>query len=311
MNSINDSSIIPPFLNKGDSVRIISPSGYIYPEYLDGVRQVLSDWGLEVSEGNFTRGKYGRFAGTDEQRTEDLQEALNDTNIKAILCSRGGYGLVRIIDKINFETFKDHPKWIIGFSDVTVLHNAVSGLGITSLHAAMAKDLSTLPFDSQTVVQLRKILFGELPAYTIPSHILNKPGKAEGKIIGGNLSVLMGLRATSFELDYQGNILFIEDVAEKPYHIDRMMQNLRLSGILSQIGGLIVGQFSECEEDPLMMATIYEFIYDMVKGYNIPVCFNFPAGHVENNLPILTGAKACLDVRDENALLSYPVHQKL
>ena len=289
----------------GEEVRIISPSGFIQPEYIDGAKSVLSDWGLNPTEGKFAREQYGRFAGTQEQRISDLQEALDDPNVKAILCSRGGYGLAQIIDKIDFSSFQKNLKWLIGFSDVTVLHNAVSALEICSLHGIMAKHLTELPPDSQPVIQLKNILFGELPTYIIPAHPLNKQGKTEGKLVGGNLSVLMGLRGTRFDLNYQNNILFIEDVGEKPYHIDRMMQNLRLSGILSQLSGLIVGQFSDSEEDTLMSATICELIYDAVKEYDIPVCFDFPVGHVNENLPLIVNADVCLDVLEENVLLNY------
>ena len=290
---------------RGEEIRIISPSGFIQPEYIDGAKNVLSDWGLNPTEGKYAREQYGRFAGTQEQRIHDLQEALDDPNVKAVLCSRGGYGLAQIIDKIDFSLFQKNPKWLIGFSDITVLHNAISALGICSLHGIMAKHLTELPPDSQSVTQLKNILFGELPAYTIPPHPLNKQGKAKGNLIGGNLSVLMGLRGTRFDLNYQNNILFIEDVGEKPYHIDRMMQNLRLSGVLSQLSGLIVGQFSDLEEDPLMSATIYELIYNAVKEYDIPVCFDFPVGHVDENLPLIVNTDVCLDVLEENVLLSW------
>jgi muramoyltetrapeptide carboxypeptidase len=234
-----------------------------------------------------------------------LQCALDNPNIDAILCSRGGYGLVQIIGKIDFTEFQKKPKWIIGFSDITILHNAVSALGISSLHAIMAKDLTEQSSNSQAVTMLKQILFGEKPTYTISSHSLNKEGKAVGKLIGGNLAVLMGLRGTSFDLNYKNNILFLEDIGEKPYQIDRMMQNLRLSGVLSQISGLIVGQFNGSEEDPLMMATIYEIIADAVKKYNIPVCFNFPVGHVSENLPLIVNSKVCLDVSSGRVEVSY------
>jgi len=295
-----------PYLQSNDEIRIISPSGFIQPEYIDGAKRVLLKWNLNPTEGKFARAKHGRFAGTSEQRIQDLQEALDNPNVKAILCSRGGYGLARIIDKIDFTRFRENPKWIIGFSDITVLHNVVSTLGIASLHSIMTKHLTELPPDSQSIVLLKQILFGEqLPTYSLPSHPLNKVGKAGGKLIGGNLSVIMGLRGSKFDLNYQNNILFIEDVSEKPYHIDRLMQNLRLSGVFSQISGLVVGQFSDSEEDSSMDGSIYELIYNSVKEYNIPVCFNFPVGHMDENLPLIVGADVNFNVSKQQVSLSY------
>lgn len=297
--------MLPPFLQSNDEIRIISPSGYINSVYIDGAKSVLSDWELHPSEGKFAREKYGRFAGTPEQRIEDLQYALDNPDVKAILCSRGGYGLAQIIDKIDFSQFKKNPKWLVGFSDITVLHNAVSLLHISSLHGIMAKHLTELPYDSQPVSQLRNILFGNLPAYTIASYPLNKTGEIKGKLTGGNLSVLMGLRGTAFDIDFKDKILFLEDIGERPYHVDRMIRNLKLGGVFEQIAGLIVGQFSDCEEDPLMMGDVYKNIYDIVKDYDFPVCFNFPVGHVEENLPLVCNAEVRLSISDERTLLNY------
>ena len=287
------------------NIQIISPSGFIEPKYIDGAKRVLTSWNCTPSEGKFAREKYGRFAGTEQQRIYDLQCALDNPDVEAILCSRGGYGLAQIIDKIDFTEFRKNPKWIIGFSDITILHNAVSTLGIPSLHAIMAKHLTELSENSPAVAMLKQILLGERPTYAIPPHSLNKKGKATGKLIGGNLSVLMGLRGTRFDLNYENNILFLEDLAEKPYHIDRMLQNLRLSGALSQISGLIVGQFSDIDEDPLMHATVYELIFNLIKEYDIPVCFNFPVGHVDENLPLVVNAEVCLEVSEKQVSLKY------
>jgi len=286
----------PPFLQSGDQIRLVTPSGTIDPAFIDGAKKVLTSWGLNVTEGEFARTEYGRFGGTKEQRIADLQVALDDTEVKAILCSRGGYGVAQLIDKLDFTKFGANPKWLIGFSDITILHNAISNLNIASIHGIMAKHLTELPADCEQVQQLKNILFGKLPHYQIPSHALNRTGKAEGKLIGGNLSVLVGMIGTSFDLPYEGSILFLEDIAEKPYHIDRMMQQLRLSGALSKISGLILGQFSDCEEDPLMKQTIAEIIFENVKAYKYPVCFNFPSGHVDYNLPLVMGAEVKMEV---------------
>jgi len=297
--------MLPPFLQPTDQIRIVSPSGAINPELVNGAKKALLSWGLNVTEGKFTRSEYGRFAGTMEQRIADLQAAINDPSIKAILCSRGGYGLAQIVDKLDFSAFKTSPKWLIGFSDITILHNVITNSDIASIHGIMAKHLTELLANADQVMRLKEILFGKLPEYTIATHPLNREGQASGKLIGGNLSVLMGLRGSQYDLPYKNNILFIEDIAEKPYHIDRMIQNLRFSGALAQLSGLVVGQFSECDEDPTMHQTIVEIIADAVKDYDYPVCFNFPAGHVDYNLPLIMGAEAYLNVSKISVNLKF------
>lgn len=295
----------PPYLQPNNQIRIVSPSGIIQPEYIDGAKNTLQQWGFQITEGEFARSEYGRFAGTKEQRIADLQNAFDDPNVKAILCSRGGYGLAQIVDKLDFTGFRKNPKWLIGFSDITILHNVLTNLGIASIHGIMAKHLIELPEDSQPVQQLKNMLTGKLPEYIIENNSFNRAGKITGKLIGGNLSVLMGLRGSKFDLPYKNSILFIEDIAEKPYHIDRMMQNLRFSGVLSQISGLVVGQFSDCDEDPLMKQTISEIISEAVQGYDYPVCFNFPVGHVDNNWPLIVGKNVELNVNNTNVLLKF------
>ena len=295
----------PPFLKPNDQIRIISPSGSIDPEYIDGAKNILTGWGFKVTEGQYARSEYGRFAGTSEQRAGDLQQALDDTNVKAIMCSRGGYGAAQIIDRIDFTGFIKSPKWLIGFSDITILHNAISNMGIASIHGIMAKQLTELPVESEQVKNLRNILTGNLPAYTIPGEEYNRIGQAQGKLLGGNLSVLMGLRGSQYDLKYKNAILFIEDIGEKPYQIDRMIQNLRFSGVLKQLSGLLLGQFSDCDEDPLMMQSISGLIFDAVKDYDYPVGFNFPAGHVDNNFPIIIGANVTLRVTKNSTELIF------
>ena len=295
----------PPYLKSNDQVRIVSPSGNIEPKYIVGAKKTLSSWGLNATEGEFARTKYGRFAGTEAQRISDLQEALDDPSVNAILCSRGGYGVAQIIDKLDFSTFAKSPKWLIGFSDITILHNAISNLGIASIHGIMAKHLTQFPADSIHVQKCREILFGQMPTYIVPKHRLNKVGIAQGKLIGGNLSVLIGLRGSQFDLDYKNNILFIEDIAERPYHIDRMMQNLRFSGSLAQLSGLVVGQFSDCDEDPLMKKSVAQIIASAVSEYDYPVCFNFPAGHVDNNFPLKLGETVQFEVTKRAVILTF------
>ncbi len=286
------------------SIRIVSPSGAIDGRYIDGAKQVLQKWGFNVSEGLHARDRYGRFAGTQADRIADLQTAINDADIDIILCSRGGYGLAQIIDKIDLKPLCRHPKLICGFSDITVLHSALGKLDLPSVHSIMAKHLTELPKDAEPKLQLQNILQGQKPTYEISSHRLNRQGMAQGILRGGNLSVLYGLRGTPYDFQPENTILFIEDIAEKPYHIDRMMQNLKFGGILQRISGLVVGQFSDCDEDPLMMRSIEEIISDAVSEYSYPVCFNFPAGHVAQNMPLIMNTEAELCVKN-SVTLSY------
>lgn len=295
----------PAFLQTGDQIRIISPSGVIDSVWIDGATKLLTKWNLKVTEGSFARNKYGRFAGTKEQRISDLQMALDDHNVRAILCSRGGYGVAQIIDKLDFTEFYKSPKWLIGFSDISILHAAINALGFASIHAVMAKQMTELPKNSLQIESLKNILFGKLPVYETEIQPLNRIGSAHGKLVGGNLSVFSGLRSTPYDLHFDNNILFIEDIGEKPYHIDRMMQNLRLSGALKNLAGLIVGQFSDCDEDPLMMQNISEIIFDAVGNYDYPVCFNFPAGHVDYNLALALGMEVQLNVGHSKVKMNY------
>lgn len=297
--------MIPSFLRAGDNIRIVSPSGCIHPDFIDGATKLLSSWGLKVTEGKYARTAYGRFAGTKDERAADLQQALDDPNIKAILCSRGGYGLAQIIDKIDFKSFTKSSKWLIGFSDITILHNAITGLGIASMHGIMTKYLAELPEESDQIMSFKNLLFGTPSNFSIKPEAENRLGHAGGKLIGGNLSVMMGMRSTPFDLDFNNNILFIEDVGEKPYQIDRMMQSLRLSGVLKQISGLVVGQFSDYDEDPLMMQSVAEIILASVSEYDYPVCFNFPVGHVDYNLSFILGEQVELVVEAGGARLNY------
>ncbi|MDO9634040.1 MAG: LD-carboxypeptidase [Paludibacter sp.] len=286
-------------------IRIISPSGVIEPALIDGAANVFRSWGFDVSEGKFAREVYGRFAGTEAQRIQDLLEAINDKDLMAILCSRGGYGLAQIVDKIDFSGIEEYPKWIIGFSDVTILHAVLSNRNIPSIHGIMAKHLTELPDDTISRKNLREILLGNNPIYSIPSDSLNRLGHANGKLIGGNLSVLSGLRGSKYDLDYHDAILFIEDIGEQPYHIDRMMQNFRLSGIFSQLSGLIVGSFTNCTEDPLMHKNIKEIILSATHAHDFPVCFGFPSGHEEINYPLILGKRVSLAVSADTTILDF------
>jgi len=288
-------------------IRIISPSGAIDPVYIDGASDRLRAWGYKVSEGAHARGRWGRFAGTDEERLADLNEALRDPSVDAILCARGGYGLQRIIDRVAPVT-----KPIIGFSDITALHQLSAISHQYSVHGIMCKHIATLPEDSEPIQSLRRLLAGDAIEYRWTHHPLNRPGTACAPIAGGNLSVLYGLQGTPYDLrsiydfKFQASdgwpILLIEDICERHYHIDRMIRNLRLSGVLAHLSGLIVGQFSDCEDDEQMGCTVYETIKEAVADYDYPVLFNAPFGHVEHNLPLWLHRHASIDCSTDSVL---------
>lgn len=291
-----DELIFPPFLTHGDLVTIVSPSGKIDQRFLAGAQSRLEDWGLRVKLARHAGTAFGRFAGTKKQRAADLQHALDDAETKAILCSRGGYGAIHLIDKLDFTSFASHPKWLLGYSDITLLHALWQQQGYASIHSPMARHLTVEPAENPCTESLRQLLFGHLPSYSFEGHKLNRAGTTEGILRGGNLSVLYGLRGTPFDLPPQGTILFIEDIGERPYHVDRMMNNLRLGGILENLSGLIVGQFTEYEEDPSLGKEVYGLIAELVKDYDYPVVFGFPVGHTSTNYPLVCGAKVHLNV---------------
>lgn len=294
--------IRPPFLQIGSKVALISPSGAVDSQWIEGATRILNEWGLQVVLGKHATGAHHRFSGTDQERISDLQWAINQPDIAAIICTRGGYGLARIVDKIDFMPLLTHPKWLLGFSDITVLHNALSAVGVESIHGGMCKHLCQDVLPTQ---QVKQILMGQnMPTYTVAPHKLNRTGCASGRLIGGNLSVLYGLRSTPYDMQAPGNILLIEDLCEPLYHIDRMMQNLRLSGLLSQLNGLIVGQFSDIPADSSFAQGAYGIIAEAVKEYTYPVCMNAPIGHSEPNFPLIIGANTTLNIQTENSLIA-------
>lgn len=287
-------------------IRIISPSGVIAPQFIDQAAAHLRAWGYDVSEGTSARNVWGRFAGTDLERTADLIEAIEDPSVDLILCARGGYGLQHIIDKL-----PPINKPILGFSDVTVLHSLASLNQQPTLHGAMCKHIATLLETDEPILYLQKALHGDELHFHFTTHELNRLGKVTAPIIGGNLSVLYGLQDTPYGLAsaIKANpkpILLIEDICEQHYHIDRMMHNLRLSGVLEQISGLIVGQFTDCENDSSMHATIEQTIYGAVASYNYPVLFNAPFGHIPSNLPLWFHTPATLHITADSASLTIP-----
>lgn len=276
---------------------ILSPSGAIDPAYIDGATRRLRSWGFDIREGVHTRDKHGRFAAPDDLRLADLRAALADPACDAILCARGGYGLQRIIDQVPPIT-----KPIIGFSDITCLHLLAAAQGTPSLHALMCKHIATLPDDAAPLRYLRQALSAEPLRYTLPPHPLNRPGDVQTTILGGNLSVLYGLQGTPYGLTAllpslpAKPLLFIEDIAEHHYHIDRMLHSFRLAGVFDHIAGLIIGQFADCQDDSSMGCTLCETIRALVEPYSFPLLFDFPAGHVDHNLPLWFSTPAHLTI---------------
>lgn len=289
----------PEYLKKGDKIAIIAPARKVSKEDMQPAIDILQSWGLEVVlSGNLFR-EDCQFSGTDAERAADLQALLDDSSIKAIISARGGYGTLRIIDKIDFSKFKKHPKWIIGYSDITVLHSHIHTLGIETIHATMPINFTK---NSEATETLRKALFGEKLAYKTEQHPLNKitEGIVESEIVGGNLSLLYALSGSISDIDTKGKILFIEDLDEYLYHVDRMMLNLKRSGKLSHLKALIVGGMTDMKDNAIPFGkTAEEIILEAVAEYNYPVCFGFPAGHIDTNFALYFGKKAKLKIADQ------------
>jgi len=289
--------IHPPYLKKGDKIAIVSPARSITFEEVHPAIRFFQRQGLEVVLGSYVFSRDRQFAGTDEQRRRDFQQMVDDDKIKAIVCARGGYGTVRFIDQLDFRKFCEHPKWIVGFSDITVLHAHIHRqLGIETLHAAMPINMQTEnPNDS--MMSLIHVMFGNPVSYTCETPALSRQGIAEGLLVGGNLSILYSLMGTPSEPDTAGKILFIEDVDEYLYHIDRMMVNLKRAGKLAKLHGLIVGGMSKMNDNAIPFGlTANEIIADHVREYKFPVCYDFPAGHETLNKALILGRRVTLQV---------------
>ena len=290
--------IFPSPLTKGDKIAIISPASHILPDYVDGACNAIAQMGFQPVVSTHCKGQCGGYSGTIEQRLADFLEALHNPEVKAILCSRGGYGVVHLLEYLSADDIAENAKWLIGFSDISALHAAMVASGVASIHASMAKHLTQFGVDDEATVALFNILQGKLPTYQTPSHAFNKPGTATGTLTGGNMAVLCGLLDTDFDLLRRGDILFIEDVGEEVYKIERMLYNLRLSGVLPMIKGLIVGRFTDYRNPDGNGDSMEQMVKRMVEPYDIPVAFDFPVGHVDENMPLIEGAQVTLTVAD-------------
>ncbi|AOW21315.1 S66 peptidase family protein [Urechidicola croceus] len=296
--------ITPKFLQKGDTVAIVSTARKISAEEIYDAISLLISWELKVVVGTTIGLKENQFAGTDEQRSYDFQTMLDDTNIKAIWCARGGYGTVRIIDNLDFSNFIKNPKWIIGYSDVTVLHSHLHNLGVKTLHATMP--INVPKNTKNSLNSLKNSLFGQKKTKKCNFSTKNKIEKSNGILVGGNLSMFYSLLGSTSSIDTRNKILFLEDLDEYLYHIDRMLMNLKRNGYFDQLAGLIVGGMTGMHDNSIPFGkNVEEIILDIVSEYDFPVCFGFPAGHIDDNTALILGSEVELDVNENGTVLIY------
>lgn len=297
---------VPPYIQQGDTIGIVCPAGYMPLEKAQTCINVLQDWGYKVKLGKTLGGSsVNYFSGTDEERLKDFQQMLDDHEVKAILCGRGGYGVGRIIDKINFKHFEKKPKWIVGFSDITVLHAHIyRHFNIATLHAPMAAAFNDDEFKNQYVQSLKDALEGENAFYETAPHPFNRKGEAIAEVVGGNLSLIAHLVGTPSELKTKGRILFLEDVGEYAYNVDRMFYQLDRSGKLDKLAGLVIGGFTDMKDTTRPFGqTAYEAIHDIVKKYDYPVCYGFPVSHEKENFALKIGVGYKLKVAKNKVTL--------
>lgn len=295
---------IPPYLKKGDLIGITCSSSKMDLQAAEYARGVLTSWGYRVHLGITVGTSFHNFSAPDELRLEELQDMLNDPEIKAIVFGRGGYGMVCIIDKLDFTRFRKEPKWLCGYSDITTLHSHVQRhFGIATLHSVMCSGITPDTFDNEYTESLASALRGKAYRYSAPAHPLNKEGKTTGILVGGNLSILANLSGTPSQINTKGKILLLEDIGEYRYNIDRMMYNLKRAGWLDKLAGLVVGAFTDGKEtDTPFGQSEYEIISNLVKDYEFPVCFGFPSGHQEANYSLKLGVKHELKIGAKTVL---------
>ncbi len=297
--------MIPPYLKKGDTIGIVCPSGFMPAENAATCIKTLESWGYKVKTGSTLGSQYHYFSGDDKERTQDLQKMLNDSSIKAILCGRGGYGLSRIIDKLDFQKFKKNPKWIIGFSDITVLHAHIfQHYQIATLHAPMAAAFNNEGYKNEYIQSLKNALEGKPAIYKCPPHHFNTNGIAEGELIGGNLALITHLVGSHSAYKTRHKILFLEDVGEYIYNVDRMMIQLKRAEVFKHLKGLIIGGFTEMKDTTIPFGKdVYTVIKEHVDHLKIPVCFGFPVSHATENVALKVGAYYQLQVHKTNVNL--------
>ena len=305
-------AISPLFLKKGDTIGITSPAGYITIEEIQPAITQMESWGYKIKVGETIGKKDFTFGGTDEERINDFQQMLDDPKLKAIMCARGGYGAVRIIDKLKWDKFKAKPKWIIGFSDITVFHTHLDrNFNIASIHSKMCNSFpddwtKAEPIQVETIESIKKILSGEKMKYETTPNINNRQGRAAGILVGGNLKTIETLTGTASDIKTDGKILFVEDTGEYMYSVDRMFWHLKRAGKLSKLKGLVIGGF-KIKKDPDTEdfgKTLEQIVMEKIKNYKYPVCFDFPVGHQRNNFALKHGAMHFLSVNVDIATLT-------
>lgn len=295
----------PPFLRPGDRVGVLAPASRVDTALLEPAFATLESWGLTVEQGPTLTRQFHQFAGTDAERAADLQRFLEDDGIRAVLAARGGYGVSRLLDGLDFSQFLQNPKWLVGFSDLTALHAHVNQLGVETLHGPMPKNFGFDP-TGFSVETLRRALFGEPLRYDLPPHPLNRPGTAEGALTGGNLCLVCHLIGSPSEVDTAGKILFLEDIGEYHHAIDRYLVQLKRAGKLARLAGLLVGQFSDMKDnaDVPYGITPWEMVAEHVASYDFPVAYNFPVSHEADNWALVCGREARLEVTTNGTLLA-------
>ncbi|HZG24621.1 MAG TPA: LD-carboxypeptidase [Chitinophagaceae bacterium] len=304
-------AVIPPYLQQGSLIGITSPAGYITETDIQPAIQQIEGWGFKPVIGDTIGKRFFGFGGTDEERTGDLQRMLDDPSLRAIMCARGGYGSIRLIDKLNFTEFLKKPKWILGFSDITVIHNHLNfNYGIASIHSKMCNSFpydwsKAEPLQADSILSIRRALSGEKMTYNVLPGSMNKAGIAEGVLVGGNLKTIETLTGSRSDLDTAGKILFVEDTGEYLYSVDRMFWNLKRSGKLSRLKALVIGGFKLKPDNPgeEFGGTLYDLVLDKVSEYDYPVCFDFPVGHQKENYALKCGVKHSLDVNSSGVTL--------
>ncbi len=300
--------ILPPFLRPGDTVGVVAPASWFpYAELAEGMRILREDWQLTVIEGDSLHAVDGPFAGSDDLRRTDLQRLFDNPTVRAVFAARGGYGCYRIADDLDLSGMRASPKWLVGFSDVTVLLNLFHKHDIVSLHGLMPRQFGD-PDRAASLESLRQWLFGEFPDhYAVPGHLLNRNGQAAGPLVGGNLTLLVNSIGTPSDIDFEGKILFIEDVGETLFSLDRMMTQLRRAGRLEKLAGLVVGQFTDMRDNVSLPFSkdAFGIIADAISEYTYPIVFNFPAGHVEFNLTLPIGKTVELVVQKKTARVNF------
>ena len=308
--SIAESSA-PAFLKKGDKIALLSPSYRTDYQNVEKTAKVLEDWGFKTVIGKYVDSlEAGKYAGTPEQRAEDFITALRDTSVKAILCNRGGYGTIQLVDLIDSALIRKNPKWLIGFSDITTLHAMETKAGVMSIHGTMSSFIAQTEGSDSSSILLRELLKGNVPQYTVSAHPYNQTGKAEGVLVGGNMATFVPLIGSSVDVfSKDGIILFLEEVEESLHNIDRMFNTLELQGVMENVKGVVVGEFVGSGED-LDYESTEAMLSEYLKKYDIPVMCGFPAGHGDVNYPIVMGAKVSLEVSEEKATLAFNLDAK-